>query len=324
MSAVRRNATGLSRHAICVLLALLSAGCTGPQSALPGATAESLRVATLFWILFWGSALILALVLGLALVACLGPARLKAPLRREKLVIGGGLVLPIVVLSVLLWYGFVVHEADPEPGEEGLDALHISVIGEQWWWRVRYDHADGGVTETDNELRLPVGRSVELTLTTADVIHSFWIPAYAGKLDMVPGRVNTLRFTPRAAGIERGQCAEYCGGAHALMSLYAVAWPSGEFEIWLVAERGPARPAPGAPGGELFRAAGCGGCHTIRGSEADGTIGPDLTHVGTRLSVGAAVWLPGPWCWSTTPSAPTNAAWSPSGWRRSRSCAATS
>ena len=113
----------------------------------------------------------------------------------------------------------------------------ITVVGERWWWRVFYTDPEGRKIETANELRIPAGRPVALELTTNDVIHSFWVPRLAGKLDMIPGRVNVLTVEAREPGISRGQCAEYCGGAHALMSFYVVAMPEAEFQAWLAAER---------------------------------------------------------------------------------------
>jgi cytochrome c oxidase subunit II len=143
-----------------------------------------------------------------------------------------------------------------------------------------------------NEVRLPAGRPIEVLLRSTDVIHSFWIPKLAGKTDMIPGRVNRMVIQAEAPGVFRGQCAEYCGGPHALMAFYAVAMAPGEFEPWLEQEARPARipkEAFLAEGRELFLASGCGACHTIRGTPADGQFGPDLTHVGGRLSLGAGI-----------------------------------
>jgi cytochrome c oxidase subunit 2 len=152
------------------------------------------------------------------------------------------------------------------------------VVGEQWWWRVRYPDF-----ETANEIRVPVGRPVELVLRSADVVHSFWVPVLAGKLDMIPGRANVLRVRADRAGEYRGQCAEYCGGPHAWMALHFVAQEPGQYAQWAAAQRRPAAQSSG-----LF-AAHCAACHTVRGTSAAGTLGPDLTHVGSRLSIGAGL-----------------------------------
>jgi cytochrome c oxidase subunit 2 len=154
---------------------------------------------------------------------------------------------------------------------------------------VSYAGADGRSVASANEIRIPAGRAVDFTLRSADVIHSFWVPSLGGKVDMIPGRTTHLRLGADRPGVFRGQCAEYCGGPHALMALEVVAMPAPEFDAWLAAQARPAaEPATDEArrGRALFRAAGCGGCHAIRGTEAEGTLGPDLTHLGGRRSVG--------------------------------------
>jgi cytochrome c oxidase subunit 2 len=165
------------------------------------------------------------------------------------------------------------------------------VIGEQWWWRVHYlDEAGEIAAASANEVRLPAGRPAEILLTTDDVIHSFWAPNLAGKLDMIPGRENRLVIEAARPGLYRGQCAEYCGGQHALMAFDVVVLEEADFSEWLAREAGPAR-SPEDPmleaGRDAFMANGCGACHTIRGTAAAGVVGPDLTHVGSRHSIAA-------------------------------------
>lgn len=271
-----------------IALLWLLASCSGEQSAFSGYSTSSARVTQLTWILFVGGGALMLLVVGLAAVALFGRPATRRALTGEKSVIWLGMVMPVVVLTALLLYGFVLLRLEAVPAMEG-DVLRIHVEGEQWWWRVIYQHPDGTTTESANELRFPVGQPVELTLTSADVIHSFWLPAYGGKVDMIPGRTNTLRFVPTHAGVTRGQCAEYCGGAHALMAFYAVATSPEEFEEWLANERGGAKVRADDPGTQTFLANGCGGCHAVRGTPANGVIGPDLTHIGSRLSIGAGI-----------------------------------
>jgi cytochrome c oxidase subunit 2 len=155
---------------------------------------------------------------------------------------------------------------------------------------VRYQISDGEPVVLANEIRLAVDEPVEFRLESPDVIHSFWIPSLGGKIDMIPGRVTRLALTPTKTGVFRGSCAEYCGTSHALMSFYVVVHEKEDFARWLAHQQTLARP-PDAPlparGRELFLASGCGACHTIRGTPANGIIGPDLTHVGSRLSIGA-------------------------------------
>lgn len=275
------------RAAAGLLLPLLMTGCSETQSALSPRGPDADRIALLSWILFGGGAVIFALVVILAGVALFGPARWRAVMASERWIIGGGLVFPVVTLAGLLVYGLLLMR--PIPADTGSsEPLRITVIGHQWWWRVIYH--DGEPTESANELRLPVGIPVELSLGTADVIHSFWVPNLAGKVDMIPGRTNRLRFTAGEAGESRGQCAEYCGGAHALMSFFVVALPPEEYRTWRASEAQPAQPPATqaeAAGQELFLSSGCGACHAIRGTEARGIIGPDLTHLGSRRSLAA-------------------------------------
>jgi cytochrome c oxidase subunit 2 len=259
----------------------------GAQSALDPAGPNAAAIARLSWIMFGGGVLVLALVMALTALA-LRRGRSRRIIATQAAVIAGGIALPVVVLTALLVYGLVLARdivAQPGPG-----ALSVHVVGEQFWWRVHYEAANGERIETANEIHIPVGRPVQFTLTTADVIHSFWIPKLGGKLDMIPGQTNRLVLQADRAGVYRGQCTEYCGAAHALMAFDVVAQPVEEFDAWLAGQGRPAQ-APADPvlrrGSELFLAAGCGACHALRGTPATGRIGPDLTHVGSRRSIAA-------------------------------------
>jgi cytochrome c oxidase subunit 2 len=171
-------------------------------------------------------------------------------------------------------------------------SLQIAVSGEQWWWRVRYPWRGGEAVVLANEIRLPVGEPVDLFLDSPDVIHSLWVPSLAGKMDLIPGRTNRLTLEATKAGLYRGACAEYCGTAHALMSLYVVAMEPDAFAAWLAHQAQPAsapQRALAKHGWALFMINGCSACHTIRGTAADGKVGPDLTHVGSRMSLGAGI-----------------------------------
>ncbi len=167
---------------------------------------------------------------------------------------------------------------------------------------------DGAVIDiTANEIHIPVGRAVTLQVQSADVIHSLWIPSLHGKIDMIPGRVNSLRLSADRPGVMRGQCAEFCGAQHALMALFVVAETEAGFARWLERQRTPVRePADAflALGWRAFGTAGCGACHAVRGTPWTGRAGPDLTAVGSRLSLAAgtldnhlatlAGWIAGP------------------------------
>lgn len=269
---------------------LPASACDHVQSALVPRGEEAIAIDVLFWTVTTVSVVLTVMVVGLTVVALWGPERWRELISEDRAIYGGGIVLPVVVLSLLLIYGLFVLEAGAARTRAAGEP-DITVTGKQWWWKVVYRTEDGREVVSANELRLPVGEATGVALKTDDVIHSFWAPRLAGKLDMIPGRTNVIALEPTEAGVSRGQCAEYCGGAHALMSFYVVAMPRPEYEEWLAREAAPAR-APSTEvqraGQQLFLENGCGACHTVRGTGADGTIGPDLTHVGSRLSLAAA------------------------------------
>jgi cytochrome c oxidase subunit 2 len=209
-------------------------------------------------------------------------------LAQENAVIALGIVFPAVTLTLLLSYGIWLTRSHLALASDR-NAIVIEVVGEQWWWRVAYSASDGTPIASANEIRIPVGVPVAFKLRAADVIHSFWVPSLGGKVDMIPGRITHLRLTAERPGIYRGQCAEYCGGPHALMAFEVVAMPAADHAAWLQRAAAPAvDPASETArrGQSLFLATGCGACHTVRGTSAAGTLGPDLTHVGGRRSVG--------------------------------------
>jgi cytochrome c oxidase subunit II len=201
-------------------------------------------------------------------------------------VLGGGLAFPSLVLAAL----FAYSEANKPPWRVAppADALVIGVTARMWWWELRYrDPASGAEIVGANELRIPVGRPVYLGLSSADVIHSFWVPQLGGKMDMLPGRVQHLLLQADRPGVYRGACAEYCGDQHARMALHVVAEPPEAFEAWLAAQARPAAPAALEQGRQAFVAHRCDACHTVRGVSERSRLGPDLTHVGSRLHLGA-------------------------------------
>jgi cytochrome c oxidase subunit 2 len=267
---------------------LFSNGCSGVQSALDPAGREAERMSNMFWLMTAGAIVVWLAVIALALWSVRTPPESNTPRRSRLIIVGGGAVIPTVVLTSLLIYGLKPIPALLAPAPAG--SLKIAVTGEQWWWRVRYLPPNGSEVVLANEIRLPIGEPVEFRLDSPDVIHSFWIPSLAGKVDMIPGRVNRLVLTPARTGVFRGACAEYCGTSHALMAFNVVVEERADFDRWLAAQAAPAQ-VPGDPtamrGQELFIGNGCGACHTIRGTSAAGVIGPDLTHVGSRLSLAA-------------------------------------
>jgi cytochrome c oxidase subunit 2 len=264
--------------------------CDGPQSALAPAGEAAERIAELFWWMTGFAAVIWIVVIMLTVYAVEVPPERHNWRRRNLLIIGGGAIVPTITIAVLAVFGLAPIPALLAPAPEG--SLRITVSGEQWWWRVRYQPATGEPVVLANEIRLPVGEAVEFRLESPDVIHSFWIPSLGGKIDMIPGRITRIALTPTKTGVFRGACAEYCGTAHALMNFTVVVEEKAAFDRWLAHQRTPAS-IPNDPlaarGHELFFANGCGACHQIRGTPAKGVIGPDLTHIGSRLSIGAGM-----------------------------------
>jgi cytochrome c oxidase subunit 2 len=163
------------------------------------------------------------------------------------------------------------------------DALQVTVIGHQWWWEYRYP-ALGIVTA--NELHVPLNKHTALTLESADVAHSYWVPQLAGKVDLIPGITNTMWFDPREQGVFLGNCAEYCGTQHANMLLRVIVEPQAEFDKWVAAQK---QPAAQAASPDVFLSLSCVNCHTVAGTPAQGTAGPDLSHLMSRATLGAGV-----------------------------------
>jgi len=262
-----------------------------PPSAFDPAGSAAALSAEAIWLLGIVAAAVFVLIAALTFHAL----RRRRPVRERLWVLGGGLAFPLVVLALLFGYSTVRSVALLKPAPD--DALLVTVIAHGWWWEVRYRGPDGADVVSANELRLPVGRPVRLALTASDVIHSFWVPQLAGKVDMVPGRINHLALVAQRAGIYRGQCAEFCGVAHARMALQAVVMAPQAFDDWLAAEARDAVP-PATPraqaGAALFAQSGCAACHTVRGASVGATLAPDLTHVAGRGTLGAGTLANGP------------------------------
>lgn len=263
------------------------AGCDSAQSALNGAGREADEIGRLFWVMLGGGAAIWLAVMGIATWAVLRPPGKHAERAADRLIIWGGVAFPVVSLGALLVHGLGLLEfrtQDPAP-------LRIHVEGQQWWWKVRYETPQGDIV-TANEIRLPAGEPVEFRLTAQTVIHSFWIPPLGGKMDMIPGRENRLVLTPTVPGEYRGVCAEFCGTSHALMAFSVTVDTAEAFEAWIAARRQPATAdlsAEARRGRTLFVETGCGACHVVRGVVEKGSVGPDLTHVGARRTLGAGI-----------------------------------
>jgi cytochrome c oxidase subunit 2 len=247
-------------------------------------------VTTLAWVLIALMAGIFVLVCAALWVALYGSDALRAKLGGEGVVKWFGLILPAGVLLLLLAGGLALVR-----GQSTLqgDEPRMRVSGNIYWWRVSYLDASGREVHADaNELHIPVGRPVVVDMVSEDVIHSFWVPKLGGKMDMVPGRTNRLKLQADTAGVYGGQCAEFCGGAHALMGFVVVAHEPADWQRWLDARTAPAPrtlSVEALRGQKLFGEVGCAACHRVGGTDAQGITGPDLTHVGSRRSLGAGI-----------------------------------
>ena len=199
----------------------------------------------------------------------------------------GGIIVPALILLTLLVTAMLVSRSVAHVAQD--DDLVVDVVGHMFWWEVHYPDHD---ITTANEIHVPTGERVRLRLHTEDVIHSFWIPRVHGKIDMIPGQENILTFTVEEPGRYRGQCAEYCGIAHAQMVTFLVAQQPDEFETWAAEQAAPAE-APDTAAAEEGRRAffeyGCADCHAVDGHGAVAREGPDLTHLATRDSLASGI-----------------------------------
>ncbi|NND73640.1 MAG: cytochrome c oxidase subunit II [Ilumatobacter sp.] len=250
------------------------------RGALDPRGSDAREIAALWWLLLALGAAVFAVVAVALFIGARRNSTTDASTARRWM-LGGGIVLPstvvAVVLGATLWAMRSTAEQPP--------AVEVEVIGHQWWWEVRYP--DHGVV-TANEIHIPAGEPVALRLQSADVIHSLWIPELAGKLDLLPERVNTLVIDASSPGEYAGRCAEFCGLQHANMDLVVVAHDAAGFTAWVAEQRTPAADpatAPAQRGLVTFLAHDCASCHTISGASAGGETGPDLTHLMGRSSI---------------------------------------
>ena len=268
---------------------LLLAGCgSNRQSTLSPHSKAAGEVATLWWVMLVGAWILFAVVVLLLGVAVLRRRTAGRPgdTRSKRLILLGGVVAPIVVLSALFGLAVRTLPATSAPKEGGA-ALTVLVIAHQWFWEVRYPGTDA---VTANEIHVPARTPVRLEVRTDDVIHSFWVPELNRKIDTIPGRTNAILLRADRVGVYRGQCAEFCGLQHANMAFYVFADPPARFRAWLADQARPAHASPSAQtqaGLRVFLDQGCAACHTIRGTPADGDVGPDLTHLASRTTLAA-------------------------------------
>lgn len=271
-----------------------------PPSALAPQAPPAAHIANLWWIMLALGTVVWLLVMALlawGLWRRRDPLLAEAPARGEPeralpggqnaWLLGGGVLLPAVVLVTLLvlMLGVMRAIASVTPSSE----IVVELTGRQFWWEVRYPNHS---IVTANEIRIPVGVPVQVRLTSADVIHSFWAPQLHGKIDLMPGRTNVWALQADRVGEYRAECAEFCGVQHAKMHLIVVAETAEDFAAWTEAQQQPA-PEPANPetlaGQQVFLGSACINCHTVRGTPANGLTGPDLTHLASRRSLGAGI-----------------------------------
>ncbi|MFL5637999.1 MAG: cytochrome c oxidase subunit II [Gemmatimonadaceae bacterium] len=286
-----------SRGPISIALTCAVVACTGydRQSVLDPVSPHAASTRQLFYFMLVVSVITYILVVG-ALFAVIRNRRYAtddpvSPARehRAERAVQIAVLIVIPVLFLFLLYNFAVARnigrmpAGPQ--------LTIDVTGHQWWWDVVYeDPVPHNIVRTANEIHIPVGQTVMIKLASHDVIHSFWVPNLSGKKDLLPGHKDALWIRADRPGIYRGQCAEFCGLEHAKMALLVVAEPAAEFRTWIQHQRQPA-PTPAdsltTKGQLVFETGPCAMCHTIASTRAAATVGPDLTHLASRMTLAA-------------------------------------
>lgn len=260
------------------------AACGGGQSTLRPESDAARDIATLWWIVLTVSVVVFGVVLGLVVFGVLRargaePAR-GEPLFARGLIVIGGVAVPMVVLVAL--FVLTLRTLPSTSPARGKTELTVEVVGRQWFWDIHY--LGRGVT-TANEVHIPARTPVELRARSLDVIHSFWLPRLNRKIDMIPGRTNSILLNADEPGVYRGQCAEFCGLQHAKMAFLVVVEEPNAFRRWLERQAEPSR--AGSRGARVFLASGCGSCHSIRGTTARGRVGPDLSHLASRRTLAA-------------------------------------
>jgi cytochrome c oxidase subunit 2 len=271
-------------------LAVAAAGCSGNHSMFNPQGPAARSIADFGWLLLG-----ICLAVYVAVLGALGWAFVRARARtsppqesRAGTVVAGAvgataaILVGLTIASASVVKGLDVPESAP---------MRVDVVGYQWWWDFQYrSDSPQEVVSSPNELHIPVGRPVELRVQSRDVVHSFWVPALQGKRDLIPGQITSTWIQADAAGVYRGQCAEFCGHQHARMAFLVVAQPTDEFEAWIRNQRQPAA-APTTPqatrGQERFLQSTCVTCHTIRGTLALSRVGPDLTRLASRATIAA-------------------------------------
>jgi cytochrome c oxidase subunit II len=259
------------------------------QSVLDPAGPYAASIHTLWRLFLWTTTAVFIIVMGLVAAAVWRhppqPTEVRSLTRSVAAAAAATVAILFGLLLASIWTTRSIRTL------EASNALTIAVVGHQWWWEIEYEHALPSLRVlTANELHVPLGRPVVLRVTSRDVIHSFWVPNLQGKRDLVPGYTTAIWLQADRPGVYRGQCAEFCGRQHAHMAFTVVAEPQADFDRWLAGMREPGHDAQTDEqrrGRDVFMKTRCAGCHRIRGTDASGSIAPDLTHVGSRSTLGA-------------------------------------
>lgn len=248
---------------------------------------------SVWWLMFW---LGLAVFVGVLALLWFAVTRATNPdsepgdasKTRARIVLLGGIVVPVIIIAVV--FTFSTRGLMAIGDLRGNDSVAIDVVAYQFWWEVSYP-GEGFVTA--NEIHIPVNENVEIRLTSADVIHSFWVPSLHGKIDVMPGHTTSITLRADETGTYRGQCAQFCGVGHANMAFLVIVQEADEFQAWAEHQAQPVAAVPEdeaiVRGQDIFMSSACVYCHTVRGTAATGTLGPDLTHFGGRQTIGAGI-----------------------------------
>lgn len=285
-----RRAGGFAAAAAAALL--VTACDEGSPSTLDSRGPGAARIEGLWWLMLWISVVVMAVVIGLLVVAVVKGRRSDAAADHrarwgEPFIVVGGVVIPAVILTAVFAISLRDMAAIARPDRP--TSMTVEVVGHDWWWEARYD---GGEVVTANEIHIPAGQPVRVELTTDDVLHSFWVPQLQAKTDTVPGRINHTWLEASRPGRYRGQCAEFCGLQHAKMAFFVVAQSPEDFDAWLENESEPAQEPTDAnarAGQEVFLSSTCSGCHAVEGTAAASDVGPDLTHLAARDTIAGGV-----------------------------------
>jgi cytochrome c oxidase subunit 2 len=274
---------------------------SGPQTPLDPAGPQARHIEHTLLLIFWITSVVFALVIAAlaygvfrnhAREGFLPPKLVEDPEvdRKARFVVGSALGVTVVLLFVMMISSFrTSHETAVLASSQ---SLKINVYGHQWWWEIEYpiNEQPYRMVRTANEIHVPVGTTITIHGTSRDVIHSFWAPNIHGKKDLLPGYENDLTLQVDKPGTWRGQCAEFCGLQHAHMAFDMVAQSREDFDHWYLHQLEPAaepKTSEAAHGREVFLSHPCVMCHTVRGTSANATVGPDLTHLASRSMIAA-------------------------------------